>query len=66
VLLAWNGETLIVIEAKLFFCLVEKSLELRAIEEGNRDNISASVFSDVDNEVTFGDVQAKAMIVFPA
>ncbi|KAK0581983.1 hypothetical protein LWI29_020108 [Acer saccharum] len=46
-----DGEAHIVIEAELFLCSLEQALEFRVGQECDGDNVSASVFADVDGEV---------------
>lgn len=61
--MAGNSESHIVIEAKLFLSLSKEGLKLRMSQKGDGNNVSTSVFSDVDSEMAFGDIERKSIIV---
>lgn len=63
VLVTRDCETPFVIKAKLFSRLMEKDLELRVSEEGDRNNVSASVLSNIHNKVTLRHVQRKPFFI---
>ena len=60
---ARDGETHIVVEAKLFLGLLEQRLKLWASEERNGHNISAPILSNVHHKVALWNVQRKALLV---
>jgi len=52
-----------VIEAKLFLSLSKEGLKLGVSQKGDGDNVSTSLFSNVDSEVAFWDIQRKTIFV---
>lgn len=61
--MAGNSESHIVIEAKLFLSLSKEGLKLGVSQKGDGHNVSTSVFSNVDSEMAFGNIQRKSIIV---
>lgn len=64
--MAGDSESHIVIEAKLFLGLSKEGLKLRVSQKGDGDNVSTSVFSDVDGEMAFGNIEGKSIMVVVA
>lgn len=56
---ARDSETHIVIEAKFFLGSPEKALKLRSGQERDGNNVSGPVSSDVDDEVSLGNVEGE-------
>ena len=58
-----NCKAHIMIKPELFFCLLKQSLKLKTAQDRYWHNVSASVFSNIYNKMTFWDVQRKAFMV---
>lgn len=61
--LARNSEAIVVIETKLFFSLMKQGLKLGSGQERDGNDMSGSVFTNIHNEMTFGDIQREALFV---
>lgn len=64
--LARDGEAHVMIEPEFLLGLSEKALELWVGQEGDRDDESAPVFTDIHGEVTLWDVDGEIVVVVAA